>query len=106
MDFVSFATFLAATVQHSTIKVYLLAVCSLHIEPDFPDPLVDCLGLQRVLRGIKRTPGDASLCSPVMDDIMVANFRALDMSLPDHCMFWAAVIKHILASFILLSLPS
>ena len=86
-----FATFLAGTVQHSTIKVYLSAVRSLHIDQGFPDPLVDCLGLQRVLRGIKRTQGDAdSLRLPVTDDVMVAIFRALDLRLPDHCMFWAA----------------
>ena len=75
----------------ATIKVYLPAVRSLHIEQGFPDPLVDCLWLQRVLRGIKGTLGDAlSLRLPGTDDIMVAIFRALDMSLPDHCMFWAA----------------
>ena len=86
-----FATFPAGTVQHSTIKVYLSAVRSLHIEQGFPDPLVDCLRLQRVLREIKRTQGDtSSLCLPVTDDIMVAIFHALDFSLPDHCMFWAA----------------
>ena len=86
-----FATFLANTVQHSTIKVYLSAVRSLHIEQGFADPLVDCLRLQRVLRGIKRTQGDtSSLCLLVTDDIMMVIFRALDLSLPDHCMFWAA----------------
>ena len=44
-----FATFLANSVQHATIKVYLSAVRSLHIEQDFPDPLLNCLRLQRVL---------------------------------------------------------
>ena len=86
-----FATFLANTVQHSTIKVYLSGVRSLHIEQGFADPLVDCLRLRRVLRGIKRTHGDTSSSRlPVTDDIMMVIFRALDVSLPDHCMFWAA----------------
>ena len=85
------ATFLVNTVQHSTIKVYLSVVCSLHIEQGFVDPLVECLRLQRVLRGIKRTQGDtSSLRLPVTDDIMMVIFRSLDLSLPDHCMFWAA----------------
>ena len=84
-----FATFLASSVQHSTIKVYLLAVCTLHIEQGFSDPLVDCLQLQRVLRGIKRTQGDSSsLGLPITDDIMVVIFWALDLTHPDHCMFW------------------
>ena len=85
-----FATFLANTVQHSTIKVYLSAVRSLHIEQGFADPLVDCLRLQQVPKGIKITQGDTSLLRlPVTDDMMVI-FRSLDLSLPDHCIFWAA----------------
>ena len=75
----------------STFKIYLSAIHSLHIEQGFADPLVDCLRLQRVLRGIKRTQGDtSSLRLPVTEDIMMVIFRALDLSLPDHCMFWAA----------------
>ena len=38
-----FATFLASSVQHSTIEVYLSAVRAMHIEQGFSDPLVDCL---------------------------------------------------------------
>ena len=86
-----FATFLASSIQQSTIKVYLSAVRALHIEQVFSDPLVDCLRLQRVLRGIKRTQGDSlSLRLPITDDIMMVIFQALDLTHPDHCMFWAA----------------
>jgi len=41
-----FAMFLSHSVQYSTIKVYLSAIRSLHIEQGFADPLVDCLRLQ------------------------------------------------------------
>ena len=82
--------FLVQNVLHSTIKVYLSALCSLYIRQGFPDPLVNCLQLQQVLRGIIRTQGDTSLRLPVTDDIMVAIFRALDLRLLEHCMFWAA----------------
>ena len=86
-----FATLVASSVQHSTIKVYLSAVRALHIEQGFSDPLVDCLRLQRVLRGIKRTQGDSSsLRLPITDDIMMVICRALDLTHPDHCMFWVA----------------
>ena len=86
-----FATFLAKTVQRSTVKIYLSVARSLHIEQGFADPLVDYLRLQRVLRGIKRTQGDtSSLRLPVTDDIMMVIFRSSDLSLPDHCMFRAA----------------
>lgn len=54
-----FAIHLAQSVQYATIKVYLSAVRALHIGQRFPDPLVDCLRLQRVLRGVERSHGDS-----------------------------------------------
>ncbi|XP_068725749.1 uncharacterized protein [Montipora capricornis] len=86
-----FATFLAGSVKHSSIKVYLSAVRALHIEEGFPDPLVNCLRLQRVLRGIKRTQGSPEAQRlPITDHILMIIFRSLDLSIFDHCMFWAA----------------
>ena len=46
-----FATMLADSLNHSSIKVYLSAVRSLHIDNRLADPL------QRLLRGIKRVQG-------------------------------------------------
>ena len=86
-----FMTFLAKTVQYSTIKVYLSAVRSLHIDQGFPDPLVDCLRLRRVLWGVQRTQGDASSQRlPITDDVLVIIFKVLNVNMPDHCMFWVA----------------
>ncbi|KAL9977940.1 hypothetical protein ACROYT_G015405 [Oculina patagonica] len=86
-----FATFLAGSVQHASIKVYLSAVRSRHIEEGFPDPLVNCLRLQRVIRGIKRTQGSSEAQRLLItNDILMIIFRSLDLSMPDHCMFWAA----------------
>ena len=64
---------------------------SLHIDEVFPDPLLNCLRLQRVVRGIKRAQGSSS-CSrlPITDGLMMVIFKSLDLSVPDHCMFWAA----------------
>ena len=61
VDLCLFATFLASSVQHLVIKVYLSAVHAMHIKQGFSDPLVACLWLQQVLRGIKRTHGASSL---------------------------------------------
>ena len=86
-----FATFLARTLQPSSIKVYLSGIRALHIEQGFQDPLADCLRLQRVVRGIKRrqdTPSAARL--PITDDIMLIIWQPLDPGRPDHVMFWAA----------------
>lgn len=43
-----FVSFLAESIQHSSIKVALFT-CT---KQGFPDPLLNCLHLQRVLRGI------------------------------------------------------
>ena len=52
-----FVSFLADSNHHSSIKVYLSAVCSLHIEQGFPDPLLNCLQFQQVLRAVKYSQG-------------------------------------------------
>lgn len=53
-------SFLSASIQHSSIKVYLSAVQSLHIEQGFSDPLLNCLWLKQVLRGVKRAQGSSA----------------------------------------------
>ena len=49
---VDFASYLARTVRHSTIKLYLAAVRNLHITAGFNDPLKGRLLLRKVLRRI------------------------------------------------------
>ena len=44
-----FCSHLADRLHHSSIKVYLSAIRSLHIDQGFPDPLVNSLQLQRLL---------------------------------------------------------
>ena len=54
------------------------AVCSLHIDYGFPDPMLNCLQLQRVLCGINQ----GSNCpqhQPVTADIMCVNHCSLDL---------------------------
>ena len=86
-----FVTFLARTIQHSSIKVYLSGVRALHIEQGVPNPHVNCCHLQRVIRGIKHCQGSSSSNQlPITDDLMLVIWRSLDLHLLDHCMFWAA----------------
>ena len=88
-----FVPFLADSIQHSSIKVYLSAVRSLHIEQGFPDPLLNCLRLQRVLRGVKRSQGSpASQRLPITHSLLLVIHRALDLKIFDHCAFWAACL--------------
>jgi hypothetical protein len=86
-----FATWLAQDLKVASIKVYLSAVRALHIEQGYTDPMKDCLRLQRVLKGIKRSQGaspDTRL--PVTPIILRSIFHHLDMGTYDDVMFWAA----------------
>ena len=67
-----FATMLAESMRHSSIKVYLSAIRSLHIEQGCADPLLNCLMLQRVVKGIKRVQGCPSTAPrlPVSPEIL------------------------------------
>lgn len=86
-----FSSLLTSSIQHSSIKVYLSATRSLHIEEGFPDPLFNCLRLQRVMRGIKRSQDFPSAHRlPVTDSILFLIHKALDLSTHDRRMFWAA----------------
>ena len=63
----------------------------MHIDLGFPDPLSDCLQLQRVMRGIKRTQGPSGSCRlPITDNHMLIIHKSLSFTNQDHVMFWAA----------------
>ena len=69
-----FCSHLADCLHRSSIKVYLLAIRSLHIDQGFPGPLVNCLQLQRLLRGIERYQGSTlPQCQPVAANLMHCN---------------------------------
>ena len=91
VDFMFVCFIFADSIQHSSIKVYLSAVRSLHIEQGFPDPLLNCLQLQRVLRGVKLSQGSpAAQRLPITDSLLLVIHRAFDLKFSDHCAFWAA----------------
>ena len=86
-----FCSHLADWLRHSSIKVYLSAVRSLHIDYGFPDPLAHCLQLQRLLRGIKYHQGSCQpQRQPITVDIMHIIHRSVDLQNPDHIMLWVA----------------
>ena len=81
-----FCSHLAERLHHSSIKVYLSAVCSLHIDYGFPDPLVHCLQLQHFLCGIKRHQGSRQpQRQPVTADIRRVIHRSVDLQNPACC---------------------
>ena len=75
-----FATFLSGSLRHSSMRVYLSAVHSLHIDEGFPDPLLNCLRLQRVVRGIKRAQGSSSYSRLPIPALVSSSAHYLDQS--------------------------
>ena len=86
-----FASLLADNLIHASIKVYLSAVRSLQIDHGLSDPFVNCLRLQRWLRGIKRVQGPVS---PRRLPFTLDHLRAIQHGLyfysRDQVMLWAA----------------
>ena len=86
-----FCAHLADRLHHSSIKVYLSAVRSLHIDYGYPDPLSNCLQLQHLLRGIKHHQGsNLPQRQPVTADLMGVLHKSLHLSIPDNVMLRAA----------------
>lgn len=96
-----FATFLARSLQHASIKVYLSGVRALHIEQGFAGRLQNCLRLKCVIRGIKRSQGTPSSSRlPIRDDLTLVIWRSLDLQLPDHACFGQHALWGILGFFV------
>lgn len=86
-----FCSHLADRLHHTSIKVYLSGIRSLHIDRGFSDPLVNCFQLQRVLRGIKGHQGPCkSQHQPVTGDLMRVIHSVLSLSDYSQAMLWAA----------------
>ena len=89
---VYFASYLARTVRHGTIKLYLAAVRNLHITAGYSDPLKGKLLLRKVLRGILRFQGDRHIRrQPVTPQVLLAIRPVLQswLSPRDFAMIWA-----------------
>ena len=89
-----FAALLADSLRQSSIKVYISAVWSLHVDRGFPDPLENCLRLQRVVRGIKCPQASllANPCLPTSSNIFHIIHSALNRNSFDDHMFWTACL--------------
>ena len=89
---VYFPSYLARTVRHSTIKLYLAAVHNLHITAGYSDPLKGKLLLHKVLRGILRYQGEQRIRrQPVIPQVLSAIRPVLQswLSPQDFSMIWA-----------------
>lgn len=86
-----FASYLAQSLRYPSIKVYMSAIRSLHIEQGYQDPTANCLQLQRLVRGIKRTQGhSARLRLPITAPLLQTILSSLNLTTYDDTMLWAA----------------
>ena len=90
-----FATYLAKTIKHSSIKNYLSAVRHFHIRNGFNVDFTKMPRLHLLLRGIKRSQGDHQRVRLPISIHHLRLFHAL-LAIPstsnhDSIMFWAAM---------------
>ena len=88
-----FASYLARSVRHSTIRLYLAAVRNLHILCGHSDPLAEKLLLRKVLKGILHYQGQHRVLSqPVTPGVLLAirPFLRSWLGSSDFSMVWAA----------------
>ena len=103
-----FASYLARTVRHGTIKTYLAAVRNLHIISGYKDPLRGRLLLKKILRGILRYQGSPRIRrQPVTSGVLLAIRPVLRSWLGprDFSMIWAAFTLAFLRFLGVASLP-
>ena len=91
-----FCTYLATSVRHSTIKLYLTAIRFQHIQHEHPDPTNDTL-LQYVVKGVKRsqcvtTRPRLPVTIQVLRDLKTALHEATHQTYYNKRMLWAAFV--------------
>ena len=88
-----FTTYLTHNLSPASIKMYLCAIRNFHLEQGFPDPTAEALGLQRLMRGIRRTygtPRDSRL--PITPNLFRRFLQFLNLQYHDHRLIWAAML--------------
>ena len=85
-----FATYLTHTLKPQSIKLYLSAVRSWHIEHSLPDPTAEVPNLRHFMRGIKRYHGSPPDRRLPITPVLLHTFR--NFSSPEHLTLWAAIL--------------
>ena len=91
-----FVTYLAKTVKHSTIKLYLAAVRNLHILCRHSDPVLGKLLFKKVLQGILRYQRQTRLLPQLVTPRVLLAIRPILrhwLGEGDFTMIWAAFTR-------------
>ena len=84
---------LSLKVCPATIKVYLAAVCNLHIESSLPDPFETSSLLPRLVRGIKRVYGQERRPRlPITPQLLQRFKEKLHLQWHNHFILWSAML--------------
>ena len=84
---------LAREIEYSSIRQYLNIIRLLHVEEGLPKPLEDNQPLSLMMRGVRRTLGDAtSRKLPITPQILLKTRGLLNWEEPGHILFWAAAL--------------
>ena len=85
-----FVGHLSETCKASSITVFLAAIRSLHIFHGFQDPLVGCLRILLVIRGLRRmNPVHENRKMPITPSVLCSIKAELDFSKYDDILLWA-----------------
>ena len=88
-----FVSYLSLKVSPPTIKVYLTAVCNLHLEARLPEVFDNLTLLPRPVQGIKRVfTRDRRPRLPITPHILVQFNQHLNLHWRDHSVLWSAMI--------------
>ena len=88
-----YAAHLARRLRYSSIKQYLNIIQILHLEWNFPNPLLNNFHLQSVLRGIRRHLGDRVFRKePITPRLLLLLLSHLDIATPFGACVWAAAL--------------
>ena len=88
-----YASVLARSLKYSSIKQYMNIVRIIHLEWSLPNPMQDNYHLQCVMRGIRRSIGDAvSRKQPITPSLLLKMLSRLDLSLMSDAAIWSAML--------------
>lgn len=88
---VSYISFLARTLQPSSIQNYINIIRILHEDNRLPNPLSQNFEVSNLLKGIARCKGKPpKQMLPMTPEILLAIKQKLDMTLPSDLTFWCA----------------
>ena len=92
-DLGRYIAFISSKLSFSSVRQYLNAVCLLHLEGGYANPLLDNWYISSILKGMGRLKGDVSRQKlPITCQILQRILTVVDFDQPFDLCFWAACL--------------